>query len=109
MPSENGRNKTKKVVKCMLDGILFIPQLGKLPTETIKISTGNVQLRKIRGVPGISLISVFGGQARQGCKKKQVVETTRESHEKTSRDSPYKTGEAIPRKKLSPGGNSLTK
>jgi len=41
-------------------------------------------------------------------KKKQVVETTCESHEKTSGDNCSKPGKLPPRNFFSPGGNILT-
>jgi hypothetical protein len=76
--------ETKKLVNFMLDVRRFVTEAGKLTTEGEILATG--------------------GQLK--AKKKQVVETTCGSHEKTSRDSLTKPGK-LPLKNVSPGNNNL--
>jgi hypothetical protein len=72
--------ETKKLVNFMLDVRRFVTEAGKLTTEGENLATD--------------------GESK--AKKKQVVETTCGSHEKTSRDSLTKPGK-LPLKNVSPG------
>jgi hypothetical protein len=80
--------ETKKLGKYMLADRQFVTQAGNLIAEE-----GKTESRALSG---------------DRRKKKQVVETTCESHEKTSGGNYSKPGKLPPGNLFSPGGNILT-